>query len=305
MATLTSPFRNPQSAIRNRLDALAQQHPDWRSWLTLLEATLREMDGPIWAEIEIRLRSDRAEAAPLLDGAELAVDGRRARNWVQHLMKTAAKGEASGAASLTATDLDRLDALVLLEAAGNQDYTRLQSLADNMSADLQALEAIAQLAVMPLLQAGRQHLAEQISPTWPHGYCPVCGAWPTLVELRGLERTLRLRCARCGGDWEATWLRCVFCGETEYRQLGFLFQEGKEETSKVETCATCKGYLKTLTTLQGSSPHEVALEDLATVELDLVALERGYTRPARPGYPLHLRLVERPSRLRTLFGRRR
>jgi FdhE protein len=72
----------------------------------------------------------------------------------------------------------------------------------------------------------------------------------------------------------------------------------------VDTCLTCKGYVKTRALLQPTPPYAVVLEDLATVDWDIVALERGYVRPTRPGYPLRVRLVEPPSRLRTLFGRR-
>jgi hypothetical protein len=35
----------------------------------------------------------------------------------------------------------------------------------------------------------------------------------------------------------------------------------------------------------------VLLDDLTTVHLDVVALERGYQRPERPGYALEARLA--------------
>ena len=300
---LKSTFRNPQSAVRtqdvhSRLQAVAQRNPEWRPWLLLLEETLRALDEPAWTKAMPQLRTDRPVATPLLDGVELAVDGRRARSWVLRLVRTAATGEGPESTALAAVDLSRLDTFTLLEAAACQDHTRLQTLADRMGADSQALGAIAQLAVMPLLQACGRHLASQVPPTWSSGYCPVCGAWPTLAELRGLEHTRRLRCARCGGDWGGAWLRCPYCGEADHQRLGRLLPEGRDETHKVETCTACKGYIKTLTTLQGSPPHTVVLEDLATVDLDIVALERGYTRPERPGYAVKLRLVELPSRLR-------
>jgi FdhE protein len=78
--------------------------------------------------------------------------------------------------------------------------------------------------------------------------------------------------------------------------------EVEGEARKVETCATCKGYLKTLATLQALPAYAVALEDLATVALDVVALERGFTRPTSPGYALTSRLTAQPRRLRPMIS---
>jgi FdhE protein len=65
---------------------------------------------------------------------------------------------------------------------------------------------------------------------------------------------------------------------------------------------TCQGYIKTLATLQATPGPTLVMEDMATVDLDIVALECGYTRPKRPGYALGLRVLATPNRLRALFG---
>src|SRR5438552_1345771 len=62
-----------------------------------------------------------------------------------------------------------------------------------------------------LLRACGRQLQTHIPSGWSRGYCPVCGAWPVLAELRGLERTRCLRCGRCGVDWQRPWLACVYC----------------------------------------------------------------------------------------------
>jgi FdhE protein len=77
-------------------------------------------------------------------------------------------------------------------------------------------------------------------------------------------------------------LWCIYCGEKDHRKLGSLVPEGAGETLKVDTCETCRGYLKSVATLQPIPPFELLLQDLETVELDLVAMERGYERPLRP-----------------------
>jgi FdhE protein len=66
--------------------------------------------------------------------------------------------------------------------------------------------------------------------------------------------------------------------------------EATRETRKVETCGACRGYVKTLTTLVPTPADELALVDLATIELDVAAVEHGWARPRGLGAPLHMRL---------------
>jgi FdhE protein len=292
------------SDIRPRLDAAAQRHPDGWAWLTLLAETLRELQAPAWGAIVPQPDPERPVAAPLLAGVTLAVDPNMVRRWVRRLRQQAAKATNPSTAPLAAIDTRRLDPLPLLEAAVCLDEIRLADLAKADGSDPGALGAFMQLAAMPLLQVCGRYLAQQVPIDWAYGYCPVCSAWPTLAEVRGLERTHRWRCGRCGGDWGFAILRCPYCGEANHQRLGSLTAEDDAATCTVNTCLTCKGYVKTRAVLQPTPPYAVVLEDLATVEWDIAALARGYRRPTQPGYPLGVRLVEPPSRLRTLFGRR-
>ena len=289
--------------IRPRLETAAQRHPDGRAWLTLLAETLHELQAPAWATTVPQPVSERPAAAPLLAGVTLAVEPSMVRRWLRRLLQQAAKDASPHTAPLAALDARRFDPLPLLEAAMCPDGTGLADLAQVNGVDPGALEALMQLATMPLLQGCGRHLAPQIPLDWSYGYCPVCGAWPTLAEVRGLERTHRWRCGRCGGDWGLALLRCPFCGEANHQRLGSLTADDSDATCAVDTCLTCRGYVKTQAVLQPTPPYAVVLEDLATVDWDIVALERGYRRPTPPGYPLGVRLVEPPSRIRTLFGR--
>ena len=90
-------------------------------------------------------------------------------------------------------------------------------------------------------------------------------------------------------------LRCPYCGEANHQHLGSLTAEDNEATCTVDTCLTCKGYVKRRAVLQPTPPYAIVLEDLATVDWDIVALARGYKRPTPPGYPRGVRLVEPPS----------
>jgi FdhE protein len=74
-------------------------------------------------------------------------------------------------------------------------------------------------------------------------------------------------------------IRCPYCGAIGHESRGALVSEQDGEARKVETCSACRGYLKSVSTLRAWAGDEVALTDLATVDLDLVALERAFERP--------------------------
>ena len=278
---------------RRQLEGLAQAHPEWRSWLNLYAQTLHAGEDPVWAEAVPTLAPTRSPVAPLLIGATMPLAPRQADAWVRHLLAAAGREEGPQAADLTAAAAsDRLDAVALLEASINQDAPRLAALAVVVRVDPDALGAVAQLAALPLLRASARPLAPLVPPAWNGGCCPVCGAWPAVAESRGLERSHRLRCGRCGSDWGFVALRCPFCGTDEHTQLGSLISETEGEARKVETCGRCRGYIKSVATLRAWTAEEVPLVDLASVDLDLAALDRNFARPTAPAFDLGLRLID-------------
>jgi FdhE protein len=130
---------------------------------------------------------------------------------------------------------------------------------------------------------------------WNVGYCPMCAAWPTLAELRGLERQRWLCCGHCGAGWHFRQQQCLFCSNTEHEKLGYLAAEKQKESRRAVICNCCHHYIKTLTTVTPLSPRELIIQDLTSLELDVAAFEQGYGRPQRPGFPLQLQLVSATS----------
>jgi FdhE protein len=272
------------------LAGLERRAPEWRSWLELLRVTVRAGAEPGWDDA---LAADPpgpacAPGTPLLQGRLLELDGRRVQVLAQRI--GIASGERAGLANYRPSSSESLE---LLSAALRQDAAALERLAEAAGVDAGGLGAVAHLVAWPLLQACGRRLREQIPSDWQQGFCPVCGAWPTVAELRGLERTRWLRCGWCAAGWPLPWLWCPFCGEHRHERLGCLVPEARQDTRKVETCLECRGYLKTLTTLEAMTPLAVLLADLETVELDLAARERGWLRPPGPGHALELGIVPR------------
>jgi FdhE protein len=270
------------------LTGLRIAHPEWRPLLALIEEALWEVERPEWRDSVPSTPSPRPDPEPLLSRAVLAVASNPIERWVRRVL-VAAAGVGTEAPFVDAATASRIDPRSLFQAAVSQDAGQLAAISQGVGDTRGILDALAPLIAMPLLQACRRAWADAAPATWAHGHCPTCGAWPTLSEIRGLDGGRHLRCRRCGGDWTTEWLLCPFCGERDHTQLSSLVPAGRLERDRVEVCDRCRGYLKTTTTFAPIAPEQVVLQDLATVVLDVAAVERGY-RPPKVRGPVAVRI---------------
>jgi FdhE protein len=183
----------------------------------------------------------------------------------------------------------------MFKASLCQDEGGLKQIALASDADPDAFQAVAALLPVPFLHACNRRWSHSVPRSWAEGYCPICGAWPAFAEVRGIERSRYFRCGRCAGEWQVNCLVCAYCGMTDHEQLISLVPEQGGTTRVIEACKRCLGYVKTFTTLQASPAARVMLDDLASVDLDIAALERGYKRPQGRGYSFDVTLVDKPG----------
>jgi len=244
------------------------------------------------------------DGRPLLDGAVIAVAPALVGRWVRHILELAAAVGTEVEPVAKAVSAGRLDPSLLFEAAVSQDVDRFHDIARVERDYRGVLRGLASLIAMPMLQTCWRAWAERVSPSWSHAYCPVCGGWPALAEIRGLDGARHLRCGCCGSDWRTEWLRCPFCREGDHEKLGFLVLPERLERQSIEVCDVCRGYVKTITTLTATRPDDVLLHDLATLPLDMAALERDYRRPAARGSAVAVGVVAESWRLRDLLSLR-
>lgn len=287
-----------------RLAELERQRPEWQAWVGLLGEVERALADEGWATVianvadaEPRGTAHGPSAVPLLHGRTLEVEAGRVQLLAQRLATTAAAETGTGAVSLGRYRPSPDDAMRLVAAALRQDPAQIRELAAAAGIDPGALASLAHLVAFPMLLACGRLLEGRVPRSWSHGYCPICAAWPILAERRGLDRSRRMRCGRCGGEWQVQWLCCIYCGQRDHEHLGLLMPEERGERLNVETCATCLGYVKSVATLQAIPAFELLVQDLETVELDLVALDRGYGRPEEAGFPLDVRIADPVSRV--------
>ena len=279
----------------DRLRDLGREFPEWRPWLTLVEEVLRETRDPKWEACVPEPPASQARKVPLLAGAKLALEITAVGGWFERLIQTAHRSGAPKMSTLNGIQQKRVNTVDLFTFALCQNSQGLQETAIDLGVDADALQAVTLLAPIPFLQACNRRWAPAIAESWMAGYCPVCGAWPAFAEMRGIERSRYLRCGRCGSGWQALCLSCSYCGVTDHEELVSLVPEKSGANAVIEACKRCLGYVKTFTTLQGSPPAEVMVDDLASVDLDIAALEQGYGRPTGAGYALDINIVHKPS----------
>jgi FdhE protein len=276
----------------SRLDSLAKAHPEWTAWLRVVREVVAELSDPAWDADPPRTAA-AAEPAPLLAGATLRPDGRAVARLLDRLTGVAHAQRLPALAGDVeqARETSPDDALAVFLAAVNGDDAALDLRASRTGASPEGFRALAQLLPMPYLHGCARRWAASRETRWSQGYCPVCGAWPAFAEVRGIERARHLRCGRCGAGWPMPALACTYCATTDHDTLGTLIADDSKSRFTVDVCRGCSGYLKSFTTLQATPSDEIVVTDLASVEFDLAAVERGFLRPTGPGAALNASLA--------------
>ncbi len=263
---------------------------EWAPWVAFVEETLREASLPAWNAAVPAIDNGRPSDAPLLAGAIVSMDPAAVLGALRRLGGVLSRRGTPALARAAAVLKDRVDGPALFAASLRGLDESMVRIADKRSIDSDTLAAVASILPVPFLHACHRRFAGQVSEGWTRAYCPVCGSWPAFAEVLDADRSRRFRCGRCGSGWHAEILRCAFCENRDHAELVMLVPSDDTRHRAVEACMRCSGYVKTFTTLEPCSPGAVMLNDLATVDLDLAALDRGYVRPGGVGYPLRLRV---------------
>jgi FdhE protein len=281
----SEPLRPDLVAALDRLDRLADQSPALRDAVAIQRAILRAAYHKPLVATTADIPPDRARdklhaGVPLLRGEPVSFDSAAVRTLLLDLCRSLGRQPGGSAAEIAAAiEQGALDAPALVQAVLDGRADAIRERAAALGLDGQLLCTLLRFGLFPALE----QLAAQLAPlralaAWQHGYCPTCGSWPLLSEYRGLEQTRFLRCGLCATEWPLDRLLCPFCGCRDHQQLGYLHVEDDQQR-RAATCAQCQCYNKTLATLGPIPPIELAVYDLATIHLDMAALEHGYLAP--------------------------
>lgn len=150
------------------------------------------------------------------------------------------------------------------------------NLADYFSQELP--EEVLELLFEHTAQLYMKQYVKIVLPTidlehWHKGVCPICGRKPNLAILEKDGKGKYLHCGHCEIKWRFQRLSCPYCSSCEAK---YLLIEGIKKY-RVYICDECGGYIKTINcehTIQKNL--DLLLEDIDTIQLDLLALSKGY-----------------------------
>ncbi len=148
----------------------------------------------------------------------------------------------------------------------------------NLKLDKTILSFLTQMSIKPSIHANVAQLKDQVDlKNWLRGYCPICGSFPQMSELKG-EGQRFFACSFCGFEWPSERLKCPFCENKDHESLHYFYEEGKE-IYRVDVCDKCKQYIKTVDSRKLNFEPDLDLEDIITLHLDILASEKGFKRP--------------------------
>ncbi len=148
----------------------------------------------------------------------------------------------------------------------------------NLKLDKTILSFLTQMSIKPSIHANVAQLKDRVDlKNWLRGYCPICGSFPQMSELKG-EGQRFFACSFCGFEWPSERLKCPFCENKDHKSLHYFHEEGKE-IYRVDVCNKCRQYIKTVDSRKLNFEPDLDLEDITTIHLDILASEKGFKRP--------------------------
>lgn len=119
------------------------------------------------------------------------------------------------------------------------------------------------------------------------GRCPLCASPPAMAivftpETETSEQRL-LSCCFCTYRWHYPMTGCPSCGNARPERFGLIVGDSvRDQCVRAVSCEECQTYLKTVFTGCRSDRKkpddlDMDIEDVATLNLDIMADQRGYT----------------------------
>jgi len=235
------------------------------------------------------LAAKLGRGVPIFAGEPIPVPAGLLKTSLLNLCDALAAGGAGEAADhiKEAIVANTMDAASLLTASLSRDQQAIRTGAVHRGLAPDLVWLLAELAASPFAHALQVALLSpradpagnalsEAMRAWNQGYCAVCGSWPALAEVADGHRVLR--CSFCAAGWELNEYCCIYCREHGEAFVTAAPDEERKDR-RVEICGACQGYLKTID-VAGISPFPlVAITDMESMDLDLAAMEHGYSRP--------------------------
>ncbi len=241
---------------------------------------------PVIIEPDV-LALKRRERLPLIDVTEFVFDpsaGERLLIQICRILQDSDNEMATAAARVAAA----VGSVLVIEPlfrnllTGGDDY--YNETAGHIGCDKQTLAFVAYNSLKPSLAGCADQLSTYLKDPaeWRSGLCPVCGNLPAIGTLdAGGQRYLH--CSFCWHAWPMPRVLCPFCSNTDGKMLNYLYSEA-EKAYRVNCCEKCRKYIKEVDARSTHRPIYPALEQVASLHMDIAARNAGF----ESGIPLQL-----------------
>jgi FdhE protein len=275
--------------IKERIAWFQQERPHYREILNLYALILEEYEK-VRPELQITVpkvgkelvKARRDKGLPLLGREGFALDLEAA-----HSLFYAISAVGQQSTPKMGEEIPRITAAV---EAGTLDLRKLLSKhydgrylvheAERGSLDTGVLAFLVQASIKPSVIVQMEQLQNALDiEGWLRGECPLCGSAPQMAQLRDEGGKRYLQCSLCSCQWRWERIACPSCNNKNLDLLHYLYSE-EEEAYRVDLCDQCKGYIKTVDSRKLDYEPSLDLEDIVTIHLDILALDKGYRRTA-------------------------
>jgi len=169
----------------------------------------------------------------------------------------------------------KVDILHAVGAALKGDGEPFENYGKRFKADPALILFVISSSIQPCLEEIARNADSSFLDGWWQAQCPVCGRTPIVAKLKSRKRYLA--CTFCGAEYLADIFMCANCGNGDPATLKFLAPEEHPEF-RVDFCEKCRHYLKVIDEDKSGKHIPKGLEDIMTIDLDLMAKDAGLVR---------------------------
>lgn len=284
----------PSERVQKAAASLRASLPQYHALLDFYEALfiaqenskLRVCIEPLEITAEV-LDLKRREQLPLVEVTKFVYDTAAGDDLLKQIcaiVQSADSEMASSAERIAASVGGHLDIESMFQNLLSGDDTYFENTASRIGCDKNTLAFIAYNSIKPSLAVCAEQLSTYLTdPTeWKSGLCPVCGNLPAIsvLDQEGRRSTC---CSFCWHQWPMPRIYCPFCGNTDGKKLTYLYSDS-EKALRVDCCEMCRKYIKAVDERSAGRALYPALEQVASLHLDIKAREAGFDA----GIPLYL-----------------
>ncbi|MEW6328195.1 MAG: formate dehydrogenase accessory protein FdhE [Thermodesulfobacteriota bacterium] len=287
---------NDLNQVKERIAWFREKMPAYRQILDFYEGIweaqneIKKIPDTPPIEIEGNLKKTKLQGGfPLLDKEDFHVDVLTAQKIFESVLRLGEK-----APPRLREEMEKIKQAILQKALDIEtvlsnylDEKFLQDIAYQLKIDYPALSFLVRTSVESSVKAHASAYLRNVRQfkepipldIWSKGYCPICGSVPCMAFLGKDGGKRYVLCSFCGYEWQIQRLICPFCGNNDHKTLRYFFAEG-DEVYWVDLCDQCHQYIKTVDSRSLDYEPVLALEDLVTLHLDILAAQQGFQRPA-------------------------